>query len=152
MWAQLLTARCKHGLMYWGYVHLHGRREVLHRPIYFPSASLNLRQLKGQVLSKTPHFTLSLAPLNQTHLQSETWCCCIRPLQNSVVAVLELWIYFWLQISALQRDLIWRLLSISNAATVVDAFLVKHTKSTHTNCSINTAFSSPYMFPKTSHL
>lgn len=67
-WAQLLTARCKHGLTHWSYVRLQERREDLHRTVYFPSASLHLRQLKGQVLFNTPHFTLSLAPLNQTHL------------------------------------------------------------------------------------
>lgn len=72
--------------------------------------------------------TLSLPPLNQTHLQCETQCSCIRPFYNSAPRSApeqpQLWIYFWLWL-LLFWDLIWRLLPLSNTATVEDVFLVK---------------------------
>lgn len=57
----------------------------------------------------------------------------------------QLWIYFWLQISALKRDLTRRLLPLSNAAAVEDVFLVKNIRSTCTNCSIYTARCIPHL-------
>lgn len=99
------------------------------------------------------------ATLNESHLQSETWCSWTRPPQNPEAQhskamtsaatcfasqQTELQLRF---IAAVLGDLIPRHLALSSVAFLEDVLLAKHIKPRHTNCSIYAAsFFFPFLF------